>query len=284
MKTTTRTELKSFIDGVQAEFLANPTAVRAEFIISDNIDEIMRDLWSDRDCPDSFALMAIGGYGRATLHPHSDVDLLFFFKDVIDEDAIKAVLHPLWDLQFKVGHQIRNVDDLKEFDESQMESYTASLDCRLLLGDPETALELEREIMPRLIQKNRNRVLKLLADGKGSRYRQFGDTIYQLEPDIKDAPGGLRDVHWSGWVRKALEASNRHPIPQGALQFLHCLRNFLHFYSGRNTNVLAFEFQEQIAAQLGYQDSERGEAAENLMRDYFLRAGEIARPASFWED
>ena len=284
MKTTTRTELKSFVDDLKTRFFADPTGVHVEAIISDKLDEIIRDLWGDRDYPDSFALMAIGGYGRASIHPQSDVDLLFFFKDVIDEDAIKAVLHPLWDLQFKVGHQIRNADDLKEFDESQMESYTAFLDCRLLLGDPGTALEFEREIMPRLIQKNRNRVLKLLADGKGSRYRQFGDTIYQLEPDIKDAPGGLRDVHWSGWVRKALEASNRHPIPQGALQFLHCLRNFLHFYSGRNTNVLAFEFQEQIAAQLGYQDSERGEAAENLMRDYFLRAGEIARPASFWED
>jgi [protein-PII] uridylyltransferase len=284
MKTTTRTELKFFVDDLKTRFFADPTGVHVEAIISDKLDEIIRDLWGDRDYPDSFALMAIGGYGRASIHPQSDVDLLFFFKDVIDEDAIKAVLHPLWDLQFKVGHQIRNADDLKEFDESQMESYTAFLDCRLLLGDPGTALEFEREIMPRLIQKNRNRVLKLLADGKASRYKQFGDTIYQLEPDIKDAPGGLRDVHWSGWVRKALEASNRHPIPQGALQFLHCLRNFLHFYSGRNTNVLAFEFQEQIAAQLRYQDSERGEAAENLMRDYFLRAGEIARPASFWED
>src|SRR5262245_62217188 len=159
MKTTTRTELKSFIDGVQAEFLANPTAVRAEFIISDNIDEIMRDLWSDRDCPDSFALMAIGGYGRATLHPHSDVDLLFFFKDVIDEDAIKAVLHPLWDLQFKVGHQIRHLDDLMHFDESQVESYTAFLDARFLVGDPGTALEFDREIMTRLIEKKRNSFL-----------------------------------------------------------------------------------------------------------------------------
>src|SRR5262252_7169809 len=284
MKTTTRTELKSFVDDLKTRFFADPTGVHVESIISEKLDETIRDLWGDRDYPDSFALMAIGGYGRASIHPQSDVDLLFFFKDVIDEDAIKAVLHPLWDLQFKVGHQIRNADDLKEFDESQMESYTAFLDCRLLLGDPGTALEFEREIMPRLIQKNRNRVLKLLADGKGARYKQFGDTIYQLEPDIKDAPGGLRDVHWSGWVRKALEASNRHPIPQGALQFLHCLRNFLHFYSGRNANVLAFEFQEQIATQLGYQDSERGEATENLMRDYFLKAGEIARPASFWED
>src|SRR5215470_6551499 len=284
MKTTTRTELKSFVDELKTKFFADPAGTRVEAIISHKLDEIIRDLWGDRDFPDSFALLAIGGYGRATVHPQSDVDLLFFFKDAIDEDAIKAVLHPLWDLQFKVGHQIRIVDDLKEFDEAQMESYTAFLDSRFLLGDPATALEFEREIMPRLIQKNRNRFLKLLADSKWTRYRQYGDTIYQLEPDIKESPGGLRDVHWCGWVRKALEASNRHPIPQDAMQFLHCLRNFLHFYSGRNANVLAFEFQEQIAAQLGYRDSERGEAAENLMRDYFLKAGEIARPASFWED
>jgi [protein-PII] uridylyltransferase len=228
--------------------------------------------------------MAIGGYGRATVHPQSDIDLLFFFKDVIDEDAIKAILHPLWDLQFKIGHQIRHADDLREFDEGQIESYTAFLDARLILGDPATGLEFEREIIPRLIQKNRNRVLRALADMKSTRYKQFGDTMYQLEPDVKEAPGGLRDVHWSGWVRKALEASNRHPISQDALQFLHCLRNFLHFYSGRNANVLTFEYQEQIAAQLRYRDSERGEAAENLMRDYFLKASEIARPANFWED
>ena len=110
-------------------------------IISDKLDGIIRDLWCERDYPESFALMAIGGYGRATIHPQSDVDLLFFFKDAIDEESIKAVLHPLWDLQFKVGHQIRNADDLKEYDEGQIESYTAFLDCRLLLGDPATALD-----------------------------------------------------------------------------------------------------------------------------------------------
>src|SRR5262245_37367278 len=284
MRTTSRADLKAFVDDLKAKFLADPRSVRVETIISDKLDEVIRDLWGDRDCPEAFALMAIGGYGRGTVHPQSDIDLLFFFKDAIDEDAIKAILHPLWDLQFKVGHQIRHIDDLKEFDDGQMESYTAFMDCRLLLGDPGTALEFEREILPRLIQKNRNRFLKLLADMKASRYKQFGDTIYQLEPDVKEAPGGVRDVHWCGWVRKALEASNRHPIPQDALQYLHCMRNFLHFYAGRNANLLSFEYQEQIAAQLGYRDSERGEAAENLMRDYFLKAGEIARPAGFWED
>ena len=156
MKTTTRTEIKSFVDSLKTEFLANPTAVQVETTISGKIDDVIRELWGDREYPDSFALMAIGGYGRATIHPQSDVDLLFFFKDAIDEDAIKAILHPLWDLQFKVGHQIRHLDDLTQFDEAQMESYTAFLDCRFLMGDPATALEFEREILPRLIEKNRN--------------------------------------------------------------------------------------------------------------------------------
>src|SRR5437762_1454123 len=162
MKTTTRTELKSFVDELKDKFLADPNGIRVETIISERLDGVIRELWGERDYPDGFALMAIGGYGRATIHPQSDVDLLFFFKDAIDEDAIKAILHPLWDLQFKVGHQIRNADDLKSFDEGQMESYTAFLDCRLIVGDPPTALEFEREIMPRLLQKNRNRFLRLL--------------------------------------------------------------------------------------------------------------------------
>ena len=280
----TRTELKTFVDDLKDQFFENPTGTRVEVAISARIDDVIRQFWADRETPESFALLAIGGYGRGTIHPESDIDLLFFFKDVIDEEAIKTVLHPLWDLQFKIGHQIRIADDFKKFDEGHMESYTAFLDSRFLVGDPATALEFEREVMPQLIEKNRNRFLKCLADMKSVRHKQFGDTIYQLEPDVKEAPGSLRDVHWSGWVRKALEASNRHPIPGEALDFLHCIRNFLHFYAGRNFNVLSFEFQEQIAPKLGYRDSDKEEAAEGLMRDYFLKAGEIERRASFWEE
>lgn len=280
----TRTELKTFVNDLKDQFFQNPTRTRVEAVISARIDEVIRQFWADRETPDSFALLAIGGYGRATVHPESDIDLLFFFKDMIDEEAIKTVLHPLWDLHFKIGHQIRVASDFKKLDEGHMESYTAFLDSRFLVGDPATALEFEREIMPRLIEKNRNRFLRALAGMKSKRHQQFGDTIYQLEPDVKESPGGLRDVHWSGWVRKALEASNRHPIPADALEFHSLVRNFLHFYSTRNFNILSFEFQEQIAPKLGYKDSERGEAAESLMRDYFLKAGEIARRASFWEE
>src|SRR5215475_4504882 len=280
----TRAELKSYLDGLKTAFLEQPGTPGIEKTISAKIDEIILGFWQDREPPKSFALLAIGGYGRGTLHPESDIDLLFFFKDAIDEEAIKSVLHPLWGLQFKIGHQIRNADDFKQFDETHMESYTAFLDCRFLVGNPEVAREFESEILQDMIRRHRPKFLKGLVGMKSTRYSQFGDTIFQLEPDLKEAPGGLRDIHWSGWVRKSLGTDNNHVTAPDALAFHHQIRNFLHFNSGRNFNVLSFEFQEQIAEKLAYKDSEHGEAAETLMRDYFLRAAEIAREARFWEE
>jgi len=280
---TTRADLKSFLDDLKIQFLADPASAAVETAISDRIDDVIREFWFDRRPPRDFALFAIGGYGRGIVHPQSDIDLLFFFKDAIDEEAIKTVLHPLWDLQFKIGHQIRHTDDFKEFDESHMESYTAFLDCRFLIGDRGVAEDFEHEILRGMIRNNRDRFLRALVEMKAARYKQFGDTIFQLEPDLKDAPGGLRDVHWSGWIRKSLEFTSG-CLSESDLDLHRCIRNFLHFHSGRNFNVLSFEFQEQIADKLGYKDSPHGEAAENLMRDYFLKAGEIARQATLWEE
>src|SRR5215471_674569 len=249
---TTRADLKWFLDELKTRFLQAPSSTPVENAISSKIDEIVLEFWGDRQLPPSFALFAIGGYGRGSVHPQSDIDLLFFFKDAIDEAAIKTVLHPLWNLQFKVGHQIRHADDFKEFDETHMESYTAFLDCRFLAGDPEVAREFESEILQDMIRRHRPKFLKALVGMKSARYSQFGDTIFQLEPDLKEAPGGLRDIHWSGWVRKSLGTDNNHVIAPDALAFHHQIRNFLHFNSGRNFNVLSFEFQEQIAEKLAY--------------------------------
>src|SRR5215831_11285494 len=159
----TRGELKSYLNDLKTQFLRNPNTAGIEQTICGKIDEIIRDCWASRTPPRSFALLAIGGYGRGTLHPESDIDLLFFFKDAIDEEAIKSVLHPLWGLQFKVGHQIRHADDFKQFDETHMESYTAFLDCRYLVGDPEVALEFESGILQDMIRRNRAQFLKALA-------------------------------------------------------------------------------------------------------------------------
>src|SRR4051812_2636522 len=154
---TKRADLKAFLDDLKDKFLENPSSTPVEPVISARIDDVIREFWGNRQSPPSFALFAIGGYGRAVIHPQSDIDLLFFFKDKIDEESIKAILHPLWDLQFKVGHQIRHADDFKEFDETHMESYTAFLDCRFLLGDAAVAQEFEYDILHRMIRDNRDR-------------------------------------------------------------------------------------------------------------------------------
>jgi [protein-PII] uridylyltransferase len=285
---TTRSELQSYLDDLKTRFLDHPNLPGIEVAISAKIDDVIRGFWADRQPPKAFALFAIGGYGRGTIHPQSDIDLLFFFKNTIDEESIKAVLHPLWDLQFKIGHQIRNAGDFKSFDETHMESYTAFLDSRFLIGDRATAEEFEHELLHGMIKKSRPKFLKALAAMKTVRYKQFGDTIFQLEPDLKEAPGGLRDVHWSGWVRKSLDAANgsgngQSPV-EDPLDLHHRVRNYLHFNANRNFNVLSFEYQEKLAQKLAYKDSEHGEAAETFMRDYFLRAAEIARDASLWEE
>jgi len=283
---TMRAEIRSFLDNLKARFMDAPSVVTVETYISHKMDDVIRGFWSASGLPaNGFALFAVGGYGRETVHPESDIDLLFFFQDQIDEETIKAILHPLWDLPFRVGHQIRHSSDFRRFDEDQMESYTAFLDSRFLAGDVIVGREFELQMMPDLIRTSRDRFLQALVQMKSERHNRFGQTIFQLEPDLKDAPGGIRDAHWCDWVRKVL--GNGYPadrVPAEVLGFHHCLRNYLHFHAGRNLNVLTYEFQEKIASKLGYKDSEHGEAAENLMRDYFLNAGEIARRTAVWEE
>ncbi len=281
---TTRAELKSFMDDLQARFMEAPGRTPIEGTISEKTDQVIRDIWDGWKAPTAFALFAVGGYGRGTLHPHSDIDLLFYFKDHIDEETVKAVLHPLWDLAYNVGHQIRHSSDFKAFDPEQMESYTAFLDSRFLVGDAAAAVEFQEQTLPGMLRRSRDKFLRGLIEMKAQRYGRFGETIYQLEPDLKEAPGGLRDAHWSGWLQKGLGGeSHEAPMPE-MLDFHHCVRNFLHFKAGRNFNVLSYDFQEEIAEKLGYKPSDNGDAPENLMRDYFLRAGVIARQAALWEE
>ena len=282
---TARTELKAFLDKEKAAFLENPGFFPLEETICRKVDEVVTRLWNRSGglSAGGFALIAIGGYGRRTLHPESDLDLLLYFKDGVNEALVKAVLDPLWDLPFRVGHQIRVASDFKKFDPEHIESYAAFLDNRHLAGSEAVASEFQNDLLPGFIRRNRDAFLKGLLEAKRQRYLRFGDTVFQLEPDLKDSPGGVRDSHWANWVRKGLEGPEEKDAGR-VLAFHHCMRNFLHFQAGRNFNVLSWEFQEQIAPKLGYSESPHGEAAETMMRDYFLRASEIARQASMWEE
>ena len=153
-----RSELVLFLDDLKTRFLKQPAGVQVETAISAKMDEVIQRIWGRREPVRSFALMAIGGYGRGTVHPQSDIDLLFFFRDVIEEETIKAVLHPLFDLPFRVGHQIRHAPDFAVFDDGQMESYTAFLDARFLVGDDQLAQDFQKTILPHLVRRHRDRL------------------------------------------------------------------------------------------------------------------------------
>ena len=282
---TARTELKGFLEKQRSEFVEKPGFAPLEETICRKVDDIVLQIWgrNDRSTTKGFALLAIGGYGRRTLHPESDLDLLLFFRDKLDEDVAKAILDPLWDLPFRVGHQIRVASDFKAFDSTHVESYAAFLDNRYLAGNETTCAEFQREVLPGFLRRHRDLFLRGLVEAKRVRYDRFGQTVYQLEPDLKDAPGGVRDFHWADWVRKTLEGPEEKDNDR-TLAFHHCMRTFLHFQAKRNFNVLSYEYQEQLAPRLGYSESPHGEAAETMMRDYFLRASRIARRAAMWEE
>ena len=155
---TARTELKTFIEAEKAAFLAHPAFGPLEETVCRKVDSVILQLWNRNgglDVP-GFALFAVGGYGRGTLHPESDLDLLLFFKDAVSESVVKNVLDPLWDLPFRVGHQIRQASDFKVFDPSHIESYAAFLDERFLAGNAPTASEFQKTILPGFSARNRD--------------------------------------------------------------------------------------------------------------------------------
>ena len=157
-----RTELKAFLEHEKAAFLEKPVFAPLEETICRKVDDIVLQIWgqSERLNAKGFALLAIGGYGRRTLHPESDLDLLLFFKDKVDEAVVKATLDPLWDLPFRVGHQIRVASDFKAFDATHVESYAAFLDNRHLAGNEATAAEFQREVLPGFLRRHRDVFLR----------------------------------------------------------------------------------------------------------------------------
>jgi [protein-PII] uridylyltransferase len=229
------------------------------------------------------AVMALGGYGHRTLCLHSDVDLLIVFDGRIgrpEERFVKAVLHPLWDLQLTVGHQVRVVGDFDEIERDNPEFLLALLDVRLLAGDP-AVLAGVQERLRRSSAGRRDHVLEALLRLTDRRHAQFNDTIYQLEPDLKEAPGGLRDLAGS----RALAILAERPLAANAEaerlaeaeDFLLRLRAVLHLETGRNLNILSHDLQERAAERLGYQGGQPRRRVEALMGHYFGQARAVAR-------
>ncbi len=235
--------------------------------------------------PGRVAVCALGGYGRRALCLHSDVDLLIVFDGAIgpeQERLVKAVLQPLWDLQLVVGNHVRELAELDALDGDNPEFTMALLDVRFIAGDEALGAAVKAKAAHMDPSQRAHAVDALLAL-VDQRYAECNGTIYQLEPDVKSAPGGLRDITAAGYLRglkpDAFEAERGRPIDAlaDAEDFLLRVRSLLHLESGRNHNVLSHELQERTAERLGYPGSEPRQRVERLMSDYFRHARIVSR-------
>ena len=235
-----------------------------------------------RDRPSApFVVCAVGGYGRRALCLHSDVDLLIGFDGPIgaaEENFVKAVLQPLWDLRLELGQHVREIDEFAEPDLTNPEFLLSLLDLRYLAGDQ----SLYERIASSAASGSPAIIEPLLAM-VGERHSQFNDTLYQLEPDIKQAPGGLRDIavirHLRRMAPDAVTNGRDADVERldGAEDFLLRIRSILHLLGGRDVNLLTHELQEKVAEAMGSVGSHPHSRVESLMGEYFLRARAVTR-------
>jgi [protein-PII] uridylyltransferase len=264
------------------------------------VEDIVRRIWRDiispeEHGPSGFALVALGGFGRGWLFPHSDVDILFLHASTDAEpaykDSIRRFSQELWDLRMKVSPTSRTLSECDRFDAANVEFTISLLDCRYLLGDRELFDRLHDKIILKLVLREAQSLVQSLAEVTRSRHAKYGDTVFHLEPNVKDGPGGLRDYNVACWLAlvSAMDKLRDWPEPRtlfpvstrkqldSALEFLMAVRCFLHLRQGRDDNLLLWESQDEAAARrIGTPDADPTDAA-GWMRSYFGQARTVYR-------
>ncbi|MGB8812939.1 MAG: [protein-PII] uridylyltransferase [Paracoccaceae bacterium] len=243
------------------------------------------------------AVLAVGGYGRAEMAPHSDVDLLFLTPWKITpwaESVIESMLYMLWDLKLKVGHASRTVKDCIRLGREDITIRTALLEHRFLAGDQTLATELNDKLWSDLFRNTGPEFIEAKLAERAERHKRQGGQRYVLEPNIKEGKGGLRDLQTLYWIGKYL---HRVPSAEGlvaaglltreeydtftrAEDFLWAVRCHLHYIAGRPVDQLTFDMQVEVAARMGYRDAAGRRDVELFMQDYFRHAtkvGELTR-------
>ncbi len=284
---------------IQREFEASGDGRAAIAQRTRLVEDILARLWrdivsADPSKPANFALVATGGFGRGWLFPYSDVDLLFLFGDRNAEQAFKDPVRrfsqELWDLRLKLSPASRTLAECDGYDASNTEFTISLLDCRYLAGDHDLFRRLRDKVIPRVVMRESKALLQGLAEVTRERHAKYGQTLYHLEPNLKEAPGGLRDCNVACWLALISAMDKLHDWPdasslrapvrkqlEAALDFLISARCFLHFRHGRDDNTLSWEAQDEAASlRIGAADSAELSPAD-WMRIYFGHARAVQR-------
>ena len=285
---------RKFLEELHRQGASGHTVVRLQ---SAAMDRVVLALWDQAltgargtHKPLPISLIAIGGYGRRELAPFSDLDLLVLHErgDVkpFAKLASERFLYALWDLRLEVGYGIRDLAHCETLAQEDHTARTALLDLRYLGGDQALYRELEREQLHGLSQTKVEAFIQEKIAETRARREKFGDSLYLLEPNVKESEGGLRDLQSALWIARTrwkvagiTELLSRAILPEREIRdlrrardFVWRVRNELHYLERRKWDQLTFDVQPQVAQYMGYTDGDEGSAVEQFMRHYYIAA------------
>ncbi len=291
-----RQALKDGREHLKQRFFDNASA---HFLVTSHawlVDQLLVRAWSRHlsllPPAARIALVAVGGYGRGELHPASDIDLMVLLdKEDVNKlrGFLETLLRFLWDMGLEVGHSVRTLKDCVREGKNDITVVTNLMESRLLHGDDELFERMRRAIHAAKIWPSKKFFAAKRKEQK-DRHHRFDDTAYNLEPNIKDGPGGLRDIQMISWVtqrhfdttalhdlvdRKFLSEEEYHTLIRGR-NFLWLVRAGLHYVAGRREDRLLFDHQRTLAKHFGYADDHGILAVEQFMKRYYRTIKELS--------
>jgi [protein-PII] uridylyltransferase len=277
-------------DGKGTQCAKNLAYVQDEIIQS--LYEFLRMQVYQKAGGQELAIIATGGYGRGTLAPGSDIDLLFLLpgkQDASSGKLIEFILYTLWDLRLKVGHATRSSEECVRLAKTDNTILTSILEARFICGNRSLSEQMQVMFRRDIVQTGARKFVADKLAERDARLAKSGESRYLVEPDLKDGKGGLRDLHTLFWIAKFIYDTNspEELADKGAFtheelarfqkceNFLWAVRCQLHFISGRGEDRLSFDRQAELARRLGYQSHAGLKNVERFMKHYFLIAKEV---------
>jgi len=291
-----RAALKSGRDLLEKQHTENTAAPQTVAAQAWLIDQLLIAVWGLHlallPSEQALSLIAVGGYGRGELHPASDIDLMLLAEKEQHEQIggfAETFIQFLWDMGLEVGHSVRSIRDCVQLAKKDITVATNIMEARLLYGDQRVFDKMQRVTSPPKVWPSR-RFFSAKWQEQIDRHLRFEDTAYDLEPHIKEGPGGLRDIQMIAWVtQRHFNTSSLHDLVQldflreeeyralmRGRNFLWQIRNGLHYLSGRREDRLLFDHQRTLAKQLGYIDKPGGLAVEQFMKRYYRAVKELS--------
>src|SRR6516164_4415628 len=293
--TAGRAEIRRRFEGIGD----GAAAVREQCFLMDQLIRALFDLVTQSIYPlpnptssERLAIVAVGGYGRGELAPYSDVDLLFLLpykRTPHTEQVVEYLLYLLWDLSLKIGHSTRSVEECLRQAKTDLTIRTGLLEARYLWGEQALFSELRKRFDSDIVKGSAAQFVEAKLTERDERHKRVGDSRYQLEPNVKEGKGGLRDLHTLFWIAKYIyrtddvgklvelgvlsaEESQRFNRAQS---FLWTVRCHLHHLAERAEERLTFDLQTEIGRRMGYTDHAGSRGVERFMKRYFLVAKDV---------